>query len=172
MTQELKSNDKILSSSKPIISYKKLVQAKGDWQAPLAAKLTTRHFTFFTDEPQAIGGKDEAPTPMELVAGAINGCVTVVLATVANELGVKLYSIKTESNAHIDTRGFLGIAEVSPHFTDYRLDIEIVTDGCEEALTTLKKETAKRCPAVNLILDAKVDVNISWTIKTPEEVAL
>ena len=169
MTQELKSQNSNVSYSNQENPYKKLANVKGVWQTPFATQLTVRNFTFYSDQPLDVGGKDKSPTPIELIAGAVNGCVTIVLEVVAKELDITLYDIKTESYAHIDTRGFLGIADVPTHYSDYRLDIEITTDANEEKLEKLKRVSAKRCPAVNLLRDAKVDLDIHWIINTQEK---
>src|SRR5690625_2147777 len=107
----------------------KTVEAVGEWEGGMATLLSVRGHQFRADEPSYLGGIDSAATPMELVAGAVNACVTVVVATVANELGIKIRDINTESTADIDVRGFHGTADVSPHFCSFRLAIRITTDA-------------------------------------------
>lgn len=84
----------------------------------MTTALQVRNFELRTDEPEAAGGTNSAPTPMELVAAALNGCITVVIETIATELGITLDAIKTSSLAHLDVRGFRGTADVTPHFID------------------------------------------------------
>src|SRR5699024_4198532 len=103
----------------------KSVRAHGWRRGSMRTESAVRSFTVVADEPHAVGGTDTAPTPMELIAGAVNGCLGVVVETVAAELGLTLRALETTSHAHIDVRGFQGTAEVSPHFRDYRLTVTV-----------------------------------------------
>ncbi|MHA7142893.1 MULTISPECIES: OsmC family protein [unclassified Arthrobacter] len=128
----------------------------------------TRGFTFRTDEPVAVGGNDKSPTPMQYVVGAVNGCVTVVIETVARELGIVVEAIDTSSQAQQDVRGFRGTADVSPHFKNFALTVNLRTPVPESELDTFKRQVEKRCPAINLVRDAGVDFNLVWLISGAE----
>lgn len=142
--------------------HRKLVRAAGSWQQRMTTLVRIRDFTFRSDEPEAVGGTNSAPTPMEFVAGAVNSCITVVIETVANELGIGLQQVETESAAHMDVRGFQGTAEVSPHFQDYTLRVSIVSSASDEQRAALTNQVEKRCPALNLVRDAGVPFDLKW----------
>lgn len=148
----------------------KSVRAAGSWQGSMTTEVGIRGFTFRSDEPVAVGGTNSAPTPMEFVAGAVNSCITVVIETVANELGVRLRAIETETAAHMDTRGFHGTADVSPHFHDYLLRVSIVANATEEVRRILTAQVERRCPALNLVRDAGVPLELVWQFR--DEAAL
>lgn len=133
----------------------------------MTTEVSIRDFSFTTDEPEPVGGTNSAPTPMEFVAGALNGCITVVVETVAAELGIRLEKLETASHAHMDVRGFRGTADVSPHFTDYALVIEITAQLSEAQRATLVQQSEKRCPAINLVRDAGVPLSIDWQFSAP-----
>jgi uncharacterized OsmC-like protein len=147
----------------------KHVRASGTWVGHLATELTVRHFPpFFTGEPTAIGGDGRAPTPMEYVIAALNGCLAVVIETVAAEQGVHLRALDLQSEATMDTRGFAGTADVSPHFLDLTNRARFVTDDeGDDFLPALKQQVERRCPALNLIKDAGVPVVLDWTVQGP-----
>src|SRR5699024_11119999 len=126
----------------------KTVRAAGRWEGRMRTANEIRSFTLRTDEPEAVGGTDAAATPMEVIAEAVGGCITVVIETVAAELGLTLRALETASHAHLDVRGFQGTADVSPHFTDYRLTITLEVDGDEDARDLLVRLSEKRCPAI------------------------
>ncbi|WP_091181808.1 OsmC family protein [Paramicrobacterium humi] len=128
----------------------------------MTTDVSIRDFSFHIDEPEPVGGTNSAPTPMEFIAGALNGCITVVVETVAAELDIHLDGIETASHAHMDVRGFRGTADVSPHYTDYALSIEIRTDATAEQRGELVRQSEKRCPAINLVRDAGVPLTIDW----------
>lgn len=140
----------------------KTVRADGRWQGRMRTESRVRSFTVVSDEPEAVGGTDTAPTPMELIAGAVNGCLSVVIETVAAELGLRLTALEISSYARMDVRGFQGTAEVSPHYQDYLLTVTLDIDGDEETRGELRRLSEKRCPAVNLVRDAGVDLVIDW----------
>lgn len=128
----------------------------------MTTEVRIRNFAFRSDEPVAVGGTDSAPTPMEFVAGAVNSCITVVVETVAAELGVAIRQVETQSTAHMDVRGFRGTADVSPHFVDYVLRVQVVTSAAPPQLAELTAQVERRCPALNLIRDAGIPVNLQW----------
>ena len=140
----------------------KSVRASGSWLGSMVTEVKIREFDFRTDEPVAKGGRNEAPTPMEFVAGAVNGCITVTIETIAAELGIRLDQVETLTRAHIDVRGFNGTADVSPHFKDYGLLVRIATSAREEELAELRRLVEKRCPAVNLLRDARIALELQW----------
>lgn len=142
----------------------KSVRATGRWEGSMTTLVESRGFTFRIDEPVAVGGKDKFPTPMQYVVGAVNGCVIVVIESVAQELGVPIEAIDTFSHAHQDVRGFKGTADVSPHFKDFTLTIDLRTPVPEAELEVFKKQVERRCPAINLVRDAGVDFTLNWQI--------
>jgi uncharacterized OsmC-like protein len=140
----------------------KSVRASGSWLRSMRTRVSIREFDFVTDEPVAKGGENQAPTPMEFVAGAVNGCITVTIESIAAELDIRLERVETLSRAHMDVRGFNGTAEVSPHFKDYALLVQIVTVAAEPELAELRRLVEKRCPAVNLLQDAGIALDLQW----------
>lgn len=143
----------------------KSVRASGVWQGSMTTAVNIREFSFISDEPEAVGGTNSAPTPMEIVAGAVNACTTVTIEQVAGELGITLWSVETETVAHMDVRGFRGTADVPAHFLDYALQIRIATDASEGDRLTLQREVEKRSPAVSLISAASVPLDLLWEFR-------
>ena len=56
---------------------------------------TGRHLTV-ADEPVDVGGGDTGPTPMELVAAALAGCISITLRMVAQRKGWPLEGVDAE----------------------------------------------------------------------------
>lgn len=148
-------------------THDKRIRAKGSWQGKMRTAVDIRDFSFDIDEPVRIGGTDTAPTPMEFVAGAVNGCVSVVVEQVAKELGIEFTALETYSIATQDTRGFAGTADVSPFFHSYRLEIHVETalddSDKQQEWTT---QVHRRCPAINLVQAAGVELDIHWVFST------
>lgn len=142
----------------------KTVRAEGRWKGAYRNDLAVRGFTFITAEPEKIGGGNEGPTPMEYVAGALNGCLGIVIELVAKERGIALDGIRVESSGLVDQRGLFGTAEVSPHFQSVEIGITLATAAPAAELAGLQREVLKRCPVYNLIRDSGTKVDVTWRV--------
>jgi len=142
----------------------KTVQAEGRWKGDYRTDLAVRDFRFVIAEPEKIGGKNEAPTPMEYVLGALNGCLSVVVELVAKERGIVLRDLKISSSGLVDQRGLFGTADVSPHFQSVEVAVTMATSAPSTELTALQREVLKRCPVYNLIRDSKARITVTWNV--------
>jgi putative redox protein len=66
--------------------------------APSGYRTTVRvgSHLIVADEPAEVGGTDTGPTPMELVAAALAGCLSITLRMVAQRKGWPLEGLETE----------------------------------------------------------------------------
>ena len=106
-----------------------------------------RDFEFIVDEPEALGGTNSGPNPVEYLIGAWAGCLTVVVHTVSEERGIDLDSVEIEIQGDLDPRKFLGIVEdVRAGYQELEVNIEVESDADEETLAALGAEVEERCP--------------------------
>jgi uncharacterized OsmC-like protein len=117
---------------------------------------------FILDEPTQLGGTGEGPSPLQAVLGALCGCEAVTFRRTATELGFSYDSLDFDGAYTIDIRGRQGVRSVRPHFQTVRLRAVVATDEPMEALAAVIAETEARCPVMNLLLDAKVDLRVEW----------
>ena len=141
------------------------VRAAGARTDPYRTDIDIRDFSYVIAEPEKIGGKNEAPTPMEYVAGALNGCFTVTIEMVAGEQEFRLDGLDVSCEGVVDHRGLFGTAAVSPHFQSVKVDITLATDEAADRLPALENEVLARCPVYNLINDAGTPIDVNWTIR-------
>ncbi|TLS37023.1 OsmC family protein [Pseudalkalibacillus caeni] len=134
------------------------------WKKNVQTEHLVRGFRFLVDEPVKIGGDNEAPTPLDYVVGAFNGCILVVIDSVGKELGFQYKDIEISSEAWVDRRGLKGTADVSPYYQTVRNKIVFYTEHSNELLIEVKKTVQKRCPLYNLLKDAGVEVELDWSI--------
>jgi uncharacterized OsmC-like protein len=139
--------------------------ATGTWKGEFSTAVEARRFGFVVAEPTSFGGTDEAANPIEYLLGSLNGCVSVVVETVAKELGVPIVALATHATGTLDLRGFAGTADVSPHFQHLTLTLELTTDASEDQLAELEAQVLRRCPIFNLIKDAGVDIRDEWIVR-------
>lgn len=114
------------------------------------------------DEPVAHGGTGEGPTPLQAVLGALCGCEAVTFRRTATEMDLSYESLDFEAAFTIDIRGRQGDRSVRPHFQTVRVRAVVTTGDSLAALAAVIEETEARCPVMNLLLDAKVDLRIEW----------
>jgi uncharacterized OsmC-like protein len=140
------------------------VSAKGKWESGVKTNINIRNFPAFSmDEPVELGGVDAAPNPLEYVAAALNGCNGVMIPLVAKELNFTFSGIDFETTGIIDIRGLMGEEGVTTHFQKVRFHVNIQTEESEERVEQLKNEVERRCPVLNLLLDAGVKVDTKWS---------
>jgi uncharacterized OsmC-like protein len=114
------------------------------------------------DEPVPHGGSGEGPSPLQAVLGALCRCEAVTFRRAAYELGFEYDSLDFEAAFTIDIRGRQGDRSVRTHFQTVRVRAVVANHEPMEALAAVIEETEARCPVMNLLVDAKVDLQIEW----------
>jgi uncharacterized OsmC-like protein len=144
----------------------KVVRAGARWEGRrYDNRIAVRDFAFQIAEPAKLGGSDAAPTPMEYVAGALSGCLSIVIEMVAAEQGLALSGIAVEAEGRVDQRGLFGTAPVSPHFEAVDVAVRLATTEPEVRLEPLKADVLRRCPVYNLLKDSGARVKIDWLVE-------
>lgn len=141
----------------------KRIRSHGERTGPERTDVTIRDHAFTLDEPVAAGGSDTAPTPLEYVVGALNGCVTVLIDLVAPDLGVNVHHVSSDVVAEQDRDGIAGVPGVRTHFSRVRLDVRVDSTADAETLEHLAAEVERRCPMVNLLRDAQIELDVAWS---------
>lgn len=148
----------------PAPAHAKTLRAAGVGTGAQQTELRVRDFTFVSDEPVAIGGRDEGPTPMEYLAGAVNSCITVVIDQLAERRALSVSAVQTYTIAKQDTRGLAGSADVQPYAYSYRLQIVVATEHRDEVeLIGFAANAERICPAINLLRDARTGLEVVWS---------
>ena len=140
----------------------KTLRADGVWEGRQRTRLSVRGFTFATGEPERVGGDDSAPTPMEVVLAAFEGCLAVVVETVAAERGVALRSLELSAEAEMDTRGFAGVPGVRPYFTWVRARVAVDAGTDAAGLAPLRDQVHRRGPAPTHLQAADLGAPVTW----------
>ena len=148
----------------PLDTESKTLRAAGTWTGRQQTRVAVREFAFTVDEPEAVGGRNEAPTPMEYLAGAVGACITVTIDQVAARRGLALTGVNTYSVARQDRRGLAGTADVQPYFHAYRLQVCLGTPETDaDVLRDFAAAVERSCPAVNLLRDAHTGLTVAWS---------
>ncbi|RNA66610.1 OsmC family protein [Alteribacter keqinensis] len=128
-----------------------------------------RDFTFTIDEPEKLGGLNEALTPMEYIIGSLNGCFMIVVEMVAKEKGLTIVKLDASSSGGIDRRGLFGTADVNQHFQTVTLQLDVTFAEEDVDEEEFIQRVQKRCPSYNLFKDAGVEIEVIWNIIKEEQ---
>ncbi|WP_392543765.1 OsmC family protein [Oryzobacter telluris] len=71
-----------------------------------------REFVFDGDHPAVLVGRDNGPTPVEVMLHSLAACLTAGLANIAAARGVTLTEVRSTVTGDIDLNGILGLQPV------------------------------------------------------------
>lgn len=114
----------------------------------------TRGTTFSseTDHPEVFAATDKAPTPVEMVLTGLAGCLTAGIASVAENRGVKLRSVKATLEGEMNLYGILGIdKDVRNGFDSVRVNYEIDADASKDDIDAIVAQSQKRSAVFDII---------------------
>lgn len=116
-----------------------------------------------TDHPACFAATDLAPTPVEVVLAGLAGCLGAGIATVAENRGIKLNSVKAILEADMDLYGILGIdSDVRNGFSAVRVTFDIDADAKDEDIRAIVAQSQKRSAVFDILANPTnvvVDVN-------------
>jgi len=122
-------------------------------------------FIYDTDHPEIFASEDNGATPVEMVLVGLSGCLGAGIATVAQNRGIQLRSVKTTLEAGMDLAGILGIdGDVRNGFDGIRVRFEIDADATEDDIRAIVAQSQKRSAVYDIVTnptDVWVDVKKS-----------
>lgn len=114
------------------------------------------------DHPAVLVGRDQGPTPAELLLNALGACLTAGLANIAAARGVELHDVTCRVEGDIDLRGILGLdPAVRNGFSDVRVTFEVAADADAERVRTLVGQSVARSAVYDVVTHGtRVDVDV------------
>lgn len=113
----------------------------------LGGEQIERHFALDIDEPVELGGTNMFANPQEYLLAALNACMSVGYVAQCAVRGIRLDSLKIETEGEIDLRGFLGIdTAVAPGYESLRYTVRIKGDASEEEFAEIHKAVMATSP--------------------------
>lgn len=139
------------------------IETNGVWKGGVQTEISIREFEpFVVDEPKNLGGKDEGPNPVEFVLAGLSSCTSVMIAIIAKEQNFSYSAAEFKNTGALDLRGLMGVEGISAHFQSVEFDVILTTNETEVRILQLKELVEKRCPVMNLLVDAGVPVTSNW----------
>ena len=122
-----------------------------------------RRFDYDTDHPEIFAAEDNGSTPVEFILVGLAGCLTAGIASVAQNRGIQLNSVKATLEAPMDLQGILGIdADVRNGFEGITVKYRIDADASDEDIAALVAQSQKRSAVFDIITNptnVSVEVN-------------
>ena len=111
---------------------------------------------FAMDEPLERGGTNSGPTPQEAVLAALAGEQGVLIHLLREQLDFSYRAV----DLHV-----LGVIDRShrPYAKRVTLEVRLDTDESPDRMAELRARVEERCPVLNLMRDAGVELTVNWS---------
>lgn len=119
-------------------------------------------FTVDADHPPQFAAGDQGATPVEIVLSALASCLTAGVASVAQNRGIQLHSVKAKVEGDMDLAGILGIdADIRNGFSAIRVSFDIDADASAEDIAAVVAQSQKRSAVFDIITNpSNVQVSV------------
>jgi len=106
-------------------------------------EVTARKFTFRTDWPVEVGGRDSGPAPGEALLGALGGCVAMTYITKAALRGITIDELEVMIEARVDLQGTFELDSVRAGLSDITISVGVRSDADDATLQQLAQTTTR-----------------------------
>jgi uncharacterized OsmC-like protein len=112
----------------------------------------TRRFVMTADAPPGLGGVDAGPAAVDVLLGALAGCLTSGIAANAALFEVPIEGLDIDMEADIDLRGVLGHDKsVRNGFSDIRYTVTIHSSAPEDKVRRCKETIDRKSPVLEVL---------------------
>ena len=121
--------------------------AQVQWKGGFRSEAKIRDFAaVVSDEPDALGGTDTGPNPVEQLLAALGNCLAVGYAANATAAGITINALDIELEGNLDLHTFLGLSEGNAGYSDIPVNVNIDSDASSEALQVLHDKVVNTSP--------------------------
>ncbi|PHM60724.1 peroxiredoxin [Xenorhabdus stockiae] len=133
---------------------KELFTATIESVGPLKMKCSSRNFSFHLDEPESLGGHDEAMTPVEALLSAFGACQSMVAKSFASAHKINLIDITVELEGELDLDGIKGKNKNAKiGFSKITSKFHIKADNTEQEIRDFVQFVESNCPVLDTIVN-------------------
>lgn len=128
----------------------------------LRSEAAMRDHTLVVDEPEALGGSDAGPNPVELILAALGTCQEITYRAYATALDIPLDHVSVELDGDIDLRGFLAVDDsVRPGYQAITGTVKIESSAPAEDIARLRAAVNAHCPVLDILTNpVPVDLRV------------
>lgn len=146
-------------------------ESQSQLQDGLCSKATMRGHELTIDEPDALGGTDHGPNPVELILAALGTCQEITYRAYATALGIPLDGVSVKLEGEIDLQGFFGVDDsVRPGYRKITGTVYLESSADEATLKQLRDAVNAHCPVLD-ILSKPVPVELDLSMTKPASAA-
>jgi putative redox protein len=143
----------------------------------LQSNVQLRDHKLIVDEPKSFGGKDEGPSPVELILAALATCQEITYKAFATALGINLESVSVNLNGTLDLQGFLALNKnIRPGFQSITGNVDIKSSSSQDEIDKLISIVNQHCPVLDILtkgvpikLSQKLSLNPSVNLNRTEQ---
>lgn len=127
------------------------------------SEVKIRNHRITVDEPEALGGTDKGPNPVELVLAALGTCQEIAYRTHAAALGIPLDSVRVELKGDLDLRGFFAVDDsIRPGYRRIRGTVHLESSADPASLERLRQHVDAHCPVLDIVSNpVPVDLEVA-----------
>lgn len=120
-----------------------------NWQDGVKNEMVIRDFQpVIVDEPEKLGGKDNAPNPVEYLIGAAASCFAITFEVLASQQGIKIEKVEVDIEANLNAAVFLGLEEGDGGILNPIIKLKAVTSATEEQVREIAEIALSKSPVV------------------------
>jgi len=108
------------------------------------------------DEPEALGGEDTGPNPVELILSALGGCMVVLANAFAPAHGVEIRDVEVAVEGDLDPDGMFGNSNVRTGFSEIRFNLQIDSPSPSGKIGELVRHVIDACPVKDTLAGVPV----------------
>lgn len=126
------------------------------------AEISVRNFKVLVDEPELLGGTDEAPNPVEYILCGLTGCMHILAFNTARELNMELSDMKIKVSGELDPSKMFGMpTDERAGYQKVAIELHPETTANQETLGKWKSIMAERSPVLdNLFNQTPVEIKL------------
>jgi uncharacterized OsmC-like protein len=140
-----------LTKKKNIRMALSTIKVKTEVQQGFETKVSCGH-DFVIDQPEAAGGKNAGPNPLDVFLSSLGGCICAVGKIISNQKKLGVRGISVEVNGEIDKDFLLGkTTDGRAGFTEITMLVDVDADMSVEEKQGFISEIQTRCPIADNI---------------------
>ena len=133
---------------------KQILKAEVESLGGLQLKCSARGFEFIIDEPENVGGTNEAMNPLEALLCSLGACKMMVVRFFYQAKQINLKSMRVEILGEIDSDRLKGKPNVKIGFSKIITNYYIDADNTDEEIKDLVAFIETTCPVKDTIVIA------------------
>lgn len=132
---------------------KQILKAEVESLGGMQLKCSARGFEFIIDEPENVGGTNEAMNPLEALLCSLGACKMMVVRFFYQAKKINLKSMRVEILGEIDSDRLKGKSDIKVGFSKIITNYYIEADNTEEEIKDLVAFIERTCPVKDTLVN-------------------